>query len=295
MPRRKKCPVDIQKELDAAVSSSSSFHSMLHHLSKKPCDNAFKEYYRSYSNSHYEIFKYMQEAIHKLADQPLFIAFFTFVKENLSDQEIENNAHMLIKEDILPSLDDKGRIFSIESLREFEHKKIFDKIRSRRDLSLECRESLVSIYIRFSKWLELETFNFVSRAFDPVQLKSQRKAIVYSMFIKLLTHLDEKAQLVAKLLYFGGSRILDEVLSLDLRDVDFKTCTIRFGSCRVSYPSHILGDIAEIAQGRSSGRVFLGRQNAPLNPTTIFRKFKEAGSRVGLGDSVSPKSLTASL
>lgn len=104
-------------------------------------------------------------------------------------------------------------------------------------------------------------------------------------------------QLLAKLLYYGGSRTLDEVLSLDLKDVDYKEQVIRYGSQLIAYPAHVFSDIQALTEGRPkpSGRIFIGRQNANLNPATVFRNFKEAGSRIGLGDSFSPKSLTTSV
>ncbi len=296
MQQRKKCPADIQKELEAAFSSSSSFQSFLKRLSKESSDDTLHRYYRLYSESNDKLYKDVHEAVFKFVQQPLFIAFFSWANEmQISDPSLENYAYILINEGFLSLLDNDGIIYTIASAKHFDHKEILNKIRSRRELSLAVRERLVDAYLSFTRYLETETFDYVCRAFDPDEVKRQGRAIHYSMFIKFLEHLDEKGQLIAKLLYFGGSRTLDDILSLDLKDVDFQNLAIRFGSQHISYPAHIFSDISALAQNRVSGRLFFGRQNAPLNPATIFRNFKEAGSRVGLGDSFSPKSLTTSM
>lgn len=295
MPRRRKCPDELQKELEAAVSSAKNFQSTLSRLTSAGEDNIFHDFYKNYAETREIIYDSMQEAISKFSQQPLLMAFLAWAKEMQGfDRKLENGSFTLIKEKLLPFFDNEGKFYSISSLRYLDHKNLINKIRERQDISLEARETLVDIYINFTYWLEQETFDYVSRAVDPDEMKIQGRSIRYSVFIQFLSKLEEKERLVAKLLYFGGSRTLDEVLSVDLNDVDFKNFTIRYGVQTIAYPSHIFSDIAHMTD-RKSGRLFLGRQNAPLNPATIFRNFKEAGSQAGLGDSFSPKGLTTSV
>lgn len=296
MPRRRKCPDKLQKELEAAIGSAKTFQSTLSRLTSEGEDNVFHDFYKNYTETRDIIYETMQVAISKFSQQPLLMAFLAWAKEvqGYNQKKFENGSFTLIKEKLVPFFDNEGKFYSISSLRYLDHKDLINKIRARQDISLEAREALVDIYINFTYWLEQETFDYVSRAFDPDEMKIQGRSIRHSVFIQFLSKLEEKERLVAKLLYFGGSRTLDEVLSVDLKDVDFKNFTIRYGMQTIAYPSHIFSDIAHMTD-RKSGRLFLGRQNAPLNPATIFRNFKEAGSQAGLGDSFSPKGLTTSV
>ena len=73
--------------------------------------------------------------------------------------------------------------------------------------------------------------------------------------------------------------------------IDFEKKLIKYKNQLVSYPGHVFADIKTLIEQKTSGQVFLGRQNAPLNPATIFRNFKEAALKVGLGQSFSPAML----
>lgn len=294
MVRRKKSPEKVLLGLKGAFVSPSALEASL----KNTVGNPLTAYCNEFRASQEHILNEMHKAILKFSQQPLFAAFLSWIEDMRSVYpEIFNHAQILINEKFLSLLDEKKNFLTVASVKYFDHIQIINTIRLQKALSLTLREDLVSTYLSFTYWLETETHDYVSRAFDPDEMKRQGRAIHYSMFIKLLEHLDDKMQLVAKLLYFGGSRTLDEVLSLDLNDVDYQQRVIKYGSQLISYPEHIFHEIKAITQGRtgSKGRVFIGRQNANLNPATIFRNFKEAASRVGLGESFSPKSLTTSV
>lgn len=124
-----------------------------------------------------------------------------------------------------------------------------------------------------------------------VSEKKNEKMIKLDDFNKVLEHLDEKYQLVAKLLYFGGTRTLEEILSLEIQHIDFKGEKIFFNGLGIKYPIHVFTHIQNVVKNRTIGRLFLGRQNLPLYPSTIFRNFKIAGKKAGLGDCFTPKDL----
>lgn len=67
---------------------------------------------------------------------------------------------------------------------------------------------------------------------------------------------------------------------------------VKINTLVVSYPLHVFADIKAIIGKRTTGKVFRGRQNAPLNQTTVFRNFKKAGVKSGLGSNVTPAYLT---
>lgn len=123
---------------------------------------------------------------------------------------------------------------------------------------------------------------------------SQGRALPYPSFVSFLSALsNDKSRLVASLLYYGGSRTLEEVLQITLKDVDFEKKVVYFKSTPVNYPAHVFNDIKAIVKPRTSGRLFIGRQGSALNPATIFRNFKEAGVKIGLGSLFTPACLTA--
>lgn len=238
----------------------------------------------------------LHHQIDKLIDQllelPLYAAMITW-SHNMESFDSNLPKWMKILYNFADVFDD-GKYRKISYAKLSNHKSIIDKIRCRRDLSLELRENLVKTYIAFLEWLSEQTYHHTPTLTDPDLIKCQGRVIAFPLFIKLLDQLDEKGQLVAKLLYFGGSRTLEDVLELKLQDVDKTKFLIRYESQLVSYPQHVFEDIKAVTQNRSSGRIFIGRGNAPLNPATIFRNFKEAASKVGLGTTFSPKILTTS-
>lgn len=233
----------------------------------------------------------MDRALFLLIQQPFAGAFGAWVTQMRAlDQNVVVYCNEIFKLKILP-IHDTIQSFSVLQASTLNHDQIINDIRSLRDKTIELREHLVSTYISFINWLSQVTYSYIKPIVDPDQIKRDGRVVSYPVFIKLLGCLDDRSQVVAKLLYFGGTRTLEEVLDLDLKHVDFKTNYINYRSQLVRYPQHILDDIKALTVHRTSGRIFLGRQNTPMNPSTIFRNFKEAGSKVGLGDSFSPKML----
>lgn len=115
-----------------------------------------------------------------------------------------------------------------------------NEIRCRNGISIADKEDLVTTYLSFITWLSAMSFGRVPSIIDPDLFKIMGRVIGHRQFIQFLSKLDQKGQLVAKLLYFGGSRTLDDILSLKLEDVNFKSSLIRYDSQLVSYPEHYL-------------------------------------------------------
>jgi integrase len=122
--------------------------------------------------------------------------------------------------------------------------------------------------------------------------KTKYRVICLEYFVKFIDKLDERYALIAKMLYFGGSRTLNEVVKLNLSSINFKRHTVNFRHQIVSYSNHIFLDIKQLVNSRKKGPVFLGRNSTTINRVTIFRNFKEAACKVGLGASFTPKMLT---
>lgn len=227
----------------------------------------------------------------------LFIAtFLVWVKEaGCRTIDMLEGSKMLLESGLIGIMDDKGALWTIRKAKEFDHRTVIDTVRCHREWPLLVRENIVKTYLSFLSWLSDETFSYILKIEDPDVVRTQARTLPYPAFITFLNELpNDNARLVANLLYFGGSRTLDEVLQLTLKDVDFKNHIIHFKAASVSYPEHVFADVRATTKSRTSGKVFLGRQKSPLNPATIFRNFKEAALKSGLGDLFTPACLTAS-
>lgn len=241
-----------------------------------------------------ELHETYKKIIDEISPQPFLAAFVLWAKEIAAQRpDLKNIPKLLLENDFIGITDKQGKTWTIAHAHGFDHSLILDAIRCKRALGLQIREQLVAAYISFMQWLSHETHGYISAIEDHDLLKTQGRLLAYPLFLNLLKALKDKEQLVAKLLYFGGSRTLDEVLNLQLEAVDFEKKSIQYESQLVSYPSHIFADIQALAGNKKRGRLFLGRQNAPLNSTTIFRNFKDAAIEVGLGQSFSPAVLTS--
>lgn len=230
----------------------------------------------------------------KFAESSLHEAFYIW-KAGIEPSIYKDLGEFLVREMFIVLCDKSNRPLSIKSSESIDHTKILNKIRCTRTFSILLKENLILAYLSFFNWLSVITDSLTPFVEDPDEIRRQGRIIPYFMFIRFLCELNEKEQVVAKLLYYGGSRTLEEILSLNLRDIDLNKGLIEFGSQLISYPQHIFSDIKALTGTRTTGKVFKGRQNAPLNPATIFRNFKEAAIKVGLGQSFSPKLLTTNV
>lgn len=238
----------------------------------------------------------LQKSIGAISEQPFLAAFLAWIKEIERIPNFDLGfAKTLLEKGFIGIADDEGQVWTIAKASGFNHQDIIDAIRCHYEWSIEARESLVMTYTSFIHWLSSVTLGYISKVEDPDLMRSNARAFPYPMFLKFTSHLKDKDRLVAKLLYFGGSRTLEEVLNLQLEEVDFDNRIIFFGKEKIHYPLHIFADIKSLSRDRKRGRVFLGRKNNDaLNPTTVFRNFKTAAMAIDIGKIFTPKLLTTS-
>jgi hypothetical protein len=234
--------------------------------------------------------------IEELSEEPFLASFLVWVKEvGYREGEAVEGAKMLLEHGLIGVTDDEGHPWTIGKAKGFDHRTVIDTIRCHKEWALSVRENVVKTYLSFISWLSLETHSYISRLEDPDLDRSRGRLLSYSAFLSFLEALsNEKARVVASLLYYGGSRTMEEVLQLTLKNVDFEKKVIYFDFVPVSYPAHVFSDIKSIMKPRTSGKVFLGRQETALHPATIFRNFKEAAVKAGLGPLFTPAHLTTS-
>ena len=235
-----------------------------------------------------------KKIIETITSQPLLAAYIVWAKECVFARQGDINfAKTLLEYGYIKTADKNGKMFTIAHAKEIDHYTVLNAIRSTRNLPPQMREHLVMTYVIFIQWLAKETQGYIHQLEDPDLEKVKGRVLLFPTFIALLGHLRDREQLIAKLLYFDGNRTLDEVLHLNVDQIDHKNNMIRYPSEVINYPSHVFNDLQKIIESKKSGRVFVGRQNAPLNASTIFRNFKEAAVQAGIGSHFSPSILTA--
>lgn len=235
--------------------------------------------------------KLLKQFITVFSEQHLLSGFLIWAKRNFSKTNYANCIKMLIEKNIIPFVDKNERLLVVKDINKIFFVNILDSIRCRKDVDIWQREMLVSTFLDFVHWMWGMTLLPAFDIKDPDKEKTARRFLAHGQFIKFLNELDDKCQLVANLLYFGGSRTLAEILNIQLKDIDFKTCCIIFDSQSISYPKHVLEDVMILTRNQTAKTIFTGRNKTSLNPATVFRNFKEASLKLGLEVVYTPKTL----
>lgn len=280
--------------LHETTVDAESFESLLVCFKDKLPSQNISEIWWDFFTAKEDLHKQFKESIKSLAQQPFLAAYFTWIKEVVDKPPAIDIdlVKTLLTNDFIGIKTEEGTLWTVEHAKSFDHSNVMEAIRCHRTWPLGLRENLVKTYLSFMQWLSTVTFGYISKCQDPDLLRCQSRALPHPVFIDFLVRLSEKDQLVAKLLYFGGSKTLEEILTVKIEDINFNKRYIRFNVQDVTYPLHVFADIAALSDGRESGLLFIGRQKAPLNAATVFRNFKEAAVQIGLGNFFTPKRLT---
>ena len=140
----------------------------------------------------------------------------------------------LIDAELLP-LVNKKKTITLHDLSMQNPSLIIDTIRCYHDWSIHKREDCIVLYKAFSEWLSKETFGYIPKAKDPDRIATQKRLIPFETYIEILSHMDLREQILAKIFYLGGTRALEEVLSVKIEDIDFARFLIHFLE-DVTYP-----------------------------------------------------------
>jgi integrase len=168
---------------------------------------------------------------------------------------------------------------------------VIERIRSYGNWSLAKREDYVLLYKTFSEWLSKETLGYVPEAKDFDRWATEKRLISFELYIEILSHLDLREQILAKIFYLGGNRLLEEVLSVKIEDVDFTKSLIHFSE-DVFYPQHLFEDIKKHIKDRKKGYIFIGKDGDRISITTPFRALKRVVSELNLNPEFTFKEFT---
>lgn len=228
--------------------------------------------------------KTVQQSLENISKEPFLAIFNIWVKKfGCYFEGLLEASEILLDHNFIRIYDDEGNVLTIDKAKGFNHNKILSEIRCERKWTIRRRESLVNTYISFISWLYRESRGYISPISDPDQLNTDKRMLKFGDFIEFLDAVpNEKSQLIAKLLYFGGKRTLEEILSLKLEQVNFPKKLVDYDTEPTHYPEHVFNDIKAITSPRKTGQIFEGRQTATVNPKTVFRNFQDAAARAQL-------------
>ncbi len=188
----------------------------------------------------------------------------------------------------------KAKLLTLASLDEFaklDPTFILEKIRCFKEWTISEREDAALLYTSFVSWLSKKTFGYVPEAKDLDRLASEKRQVPFKTYVEIISHLDLRERILAKMFYLGGNRGLEEVLSVKIEDVDFTKSCIHFSEI-VSYPRHLLDDIKEYTQNRKKGYLFVGKEGERISHTTPFRAIKKVVSDLDLDPEFTFRELT---
>ena len=183
---------------------------------------------------------------------------------------------------------------SLEKLSQLDPSSIPDDIRCFDKWTLMKREDGVLLYTSFMSWLSKETFNYVPIAKDGDRIVAQYRQVPFETYVKILSRLDLREKILAKMFYLGGSRALEEVLSVKIEDIEFSKKHIQLLE-NVSYPRHLFEDIKKHIQDRKKGYVFIGKEGERISHTTSFRALKKVISELHLDPEFTFRELTKNI
>jgi integrase len=279
---------------DAGFNQRLSYETFLEYFKSIPVRD-LEVSIKKFDDEREKVNQVLKKSIPILREQPLLAAFLLWCKRNYVKKGFPDYPKMLIDEHIISFEDENGDLLVIKNIQKKYLLNIIENMRCRKDLDSFKIEMLVLTFMEFIRWMFITTRMFTFEIEDPDRSRISRRALEYDEYITFISKLDDKCRLVAKLLFFGGSRTLSEILNIEVKDVNFQDCSISFESYKISYPKHVLEDIRSLSITSETGKIFSGRKNAALNPATIFRKFKEVSLQLGLDPVYTPKILTTDI
>lgn len=188
-----------------------------------------------------------------------------------------------------------GKLLTLEEFAKEDHDSVIDAIRINKEWTIWEREEYVHHYISFENWLSVKTFGFIPKAVDYDRLISEKRKLSFNKYYRILNELQDRERILAKIFYLGGSRSLEEVLSLKIEDVDYFKKAIKLSGEFVSYPRHVLVDILDYIGDRKKGFVFTGKGGERINHTVPYRALKTVISKLKLDPSFTFKEFVKNL
>lgn len=226
----------------------------------------------------------------KISNIPLLSAVLFWVENIVKDKfhAAHNTAMMqqLIMHGFIGLKDTHGHVWTLKHMIAKGHEPIIEAIRCSKIWDIEKREEYVHFYIDFANFLSEKTFGYVPHAIDPDLSKIKQRKLSHNDFIAIIKNLKERERIIAQLLYHGGFRNIEEILSLKIENIHASSnqVTLPDGTV-VEYPKHILHELQTYIGERKKGYIFVGRKKERIDHTVPFRALKTVVSKLGLDPS----------
>jgi integrase len=149
--------------------------------------------------------------------------------------------------------------------------------------------------MEFALWLSTTSFGYLPAAYDHDRIVTSRRKLEFDQYIRIIQELSDRERILSKLFYLGGSRTLEEVLSLKIEDINFKECTLRLSEEIVSYPKHVFNDLKTYIGSRKKGPVFIGRNGEKVDHTVPYRALKTVAANLNLDSAFSFKDFVSNV
>lgn len=291
----------VHKDIHANSKEGQGYKQLL-----KTCLSLGPEHDLSHLDTLKKNLSYLSEDLHKqvesfkqkISKMPLS-AFILLWAEQICRDKIYGSRHLTMMDDLmetrlLPIISNKNKAESLQDLSGQDPSLIIDKIRCYKEWSIIKREDYVLLYRDFSEWLSKETCGYIPEARDADRLATHKRYVSFETYIEILSHLDLRERILAKIFYLGGHRGLEEVLSIKIEDIDFLKGCILFAE-HVFYPRHLFDDIETYKQDRKRGFLFLGKEGERISHTTPFRALKKVVSELKLDSEFTFRELTKNI
>ena len=219
-----------------------------------------------------------------IADVPLLSVIVFWVRNIAKDKfHAMRNAetmHQLLKYGFIGLKDTHGQAWTLKHMISLGHESIIEAIRCNECWTQEKTEEHVQFYIGFVNWLSEATSGYVPRVVDPDIQKTMQRKIPYNDFLTICKHLKDRERVIAELLYYGGERMLEEILSIKIENI--KDSFIDFQNGSVQYPKHVFKSLLSYLKERKKGYVFIDRKGGKIDPSVPYRALKKVVLKLNL-------------
>jgi len=234
--------------------------------------------------------KHLEKLVETISSLPLLSTILFWIEKETKDTfTASRHAQMmkeLISEGFIGIKDNKGNLWTLKHMVSIGHDSIIEAIRCNDVWPIEKTESYVKFYIDFVNWLSEKSLGYVPKASDPIMERIRWRKLPYNYFIAITQKLSSREQVISQLLYFGGTRTLEEILTLKIEDISLSSGHIILSKTPIPFPKHVLKNLKAYTDGRKKGLVFIGkRQGEKLDPTLPYRALKTVVSKLDLDPS----------
>jgi cobalamin biosynthesis Co2+ chelatase CbiK len=188
-----------------------------------------------------------------------------------------------------------GKLLSIGEFAEWSPITVIDDIRCYEQWSFEKREDYVKFFCEFSEWLSRDTFGYIHQAIDRDREITKQRQLHFDRFIEIIKQLNLRERVIAKIFYFGGTRSLEEVLSITIKLINHFNQTILFPTGTVKYSRPVFEDIKKMIGDRKTGYLFVGKHGEKINHTVPYRALKTVVTKLGFDPSFTFKEFTKNI